>query len=57
MEYPFPVAKPVDGDVKSGAYRSVESFDKLWTCPIPEKPWVNTSLYNLLLEYSIIELY
>ena len=57
MQYPFPVAKPVDGDVKSGAYRSVASFDKLWTCPIPEKPWVNTSLYNLLLEYSIIELY
>ena len=57
MYYPFPVAILVYGDVKSGAYISVESFDKLWTCPIPEKPWVNTSLYNLLLEYSIIELY
>lgn len=43
-QYPFPIAKPVDGDYKNGAYRNVESMEQLWTVPIPEKPWVNTSL-------------
>ena len=45
MKYKTPIAKPVDGDYRRGAYRSIYSMDKLWTCPIPEKPWVDTSLF------------
>ena len=44
-KYKTPIAKPVDGDYRKGAYRSIYSMDKLWTCPIPDKPWVDTSLY------------
>ena len=45
----------MDGDYKNGAYRSLDSFDKLWEYPIPSKPWVNTTLLEIqwkVLPYS-----